>query len=457
MNENINKIRISELPIVSSITPAQTIVPISTGSPLLTKGIFINDLIKDTQSLTSKANLSGGNTFFGLQILNNGLTVNPISNSAFGPVSLTKLTMDNSGDGLWSGGTQIMTTTQLAYLSGLNSNIQSQLNDKAGVNNPSFNGGLNLNGLMNIDDAINDRAIIINAGAGLNSFSISASSTDPTQFKVTSKNGGLKLESKSVSADLEINSGRNIEITGGVIHINGNIQSTGSIASYGATINDTINVSTTANIKNNIIGLNLSPYELLHLQNVTSDVQNQLDSKLDLNTGGYVDGNTTFFGDVSVQAPIDIDANCSIYGDLTVDPDKYVICHYDGGNFKSFKWEDIVRRWTPYKTYSFSISQYDTSDPVVTELQNDFGTTSFTWTRISAGVYRLDADATIFVFGKTISPQSYRYFWDSRGDNSVITISRSNSTQVELRSYSQGASAADELLNDIYVEIRVYD
>ena len=89
--------------------------------------------------------------------------------------------------------------------------------------------------------------------------------------------------------------------------------------------------------------------------------------------------------------------------EVPVVEDLIVFSDISGGNTtKNATIESIVALANPnaqlgYKSYTASYTQVGTSAPVVTELQNNTGTT-FTWVRESTGQYSITAAAATFPF-----------------------------------------------------------
>lgn len=109
----------------------------------------------------------------------------------------------------------------------------------------------------------------------------------------------------------------------------------------------------------------------------------------------------------------------------------------------------------PYKSYQAIVTQTSTSAPSAVVLNNDFGSTTFTWARTSAGLYTCTASAATFTANKTIVIMSQplatlvSYF-------TVIT----STTVVTLTSGLLAAGVAvvtDALLTNTLIEIRVYN
>lgn len=113
---------------------------------------------------------------------------------------------------------------------------------------------------------------------------------------------------------------------------------------------------------------------------------------------------------------------------------------------------------SPYSSYQAIVAQTGTGAPTGTSLNNNFGSTTFTWARTSAGVYTLTASAPTFTSGKTtiVSSQpsnplaAFQYVITS---TTVITLT---TTLTGILSLALTTPATDALLNNILVEVRVY-
>lgn len=111
-----------------------------------------------------------------------------------------------------------------------------------------------------------------------------------------------------------------------------------------------------------------------------------------------------------------------------------------------------------YSTYSAIVNQTGSSAPSVSQKQNDFGATTFAWTRTSAGVYVLTASTAVFTSGKTVLIQSsvpsalinYSYVVTSTTQVTVTT------NQLAVLLTVLGATASDGLLTNTLCEVRVY-
>lgn len=111
-----------------------------------------------------------------------------------------------------------------------------------------------------------------------------------------------------------------------------------------------------------------------------------------------------------------------------------------------------------YLDYSAILTQTGTSAPTVNQKQNDFGATTFSWTRSGAGTYILTASTAVFTIGKTVlinsTPPSplinYSYIVNS---TTQITFTTG---QLAVLLTILGATASDGLLTNTLCEVRVY-
>lgn len=112
----------------------------------------------------------------------------------------------------------------------------------------------------------------------------------------------------------------------------------------------------------------------------------------------------------------------------------------------------------PYKSYQAIISQSGTSAPSPTVYKTDFGATTFTWARTSAGIYTVTTSSAVLTTNKTVILLSnpitglvnYIVVPTSTTVVTVTTILASVIATVLT------AVATDSLLTNILIEIRVY-
>jgi hypothetical protein len=344
MNTNISKIKISELGLLTSITPSQTIVPVSTGSPLSTKGILINDLIKDTSSVTSKANLAGGNTFTGMQYFNTGIRVTSGGIDTNG-MNVGSINFEPDGDGIWSDDVHVLTRAQLLYLSGLTANVQSQLNSKVNLSgNSSIDGSITVKGYFVVDNQADHKQISISPGTSTSDPSISSRESglgvmaDEGDLILGTTNSGYVRISPASGSGVEIttsdfvdiSTGDGVNILSGPLSVTEHINCSGN--SY---VGGNMSFASTSNIVSGSIGLNLAVSQLLHLIGVTSNIQTQLDSKI------APSDDTTFTGENTFSNETFFNAGFSINADIIVHGNNDVIVRNDDVN-TSYSWNEIV-------------------------------------------------------------------------------------------------------------------
>lgn len=112
-----------------------------------------------------------------------------------------------------------------------------------------------------------------------------------------------------------------------------------------------------------------------------------------------------------------------------------------------------------YKSYQGILTQSSTGAPSVTIGQNDFGATTFTWTRLGAGSYRVTASTAVFTANKTVivlgDPSSSLVNYTAVV-NSTTTATISTST-LSVITLILNAVTTDGLLTNTLVDIRVYN
>lgn len=111
-----------------------------------------------------------------------------------------------------------------------------------------------------------------------------------------------------------------------------------------------------------------------------------------------------------------------------------------------------------YLSYAAGVTQSTTSAPSATVSKNDFGATTFTWARTTAGVYTVTASTAIFTSGKTqvIIPASLTGLTNVTyivTSTTVITFT-TNVTSVIATVLS--VTPTDSLFNT-FVQIQVFD
>jgi len=121
---------------------------------------------------------------------------------------------------------------------------------------------------------------------------------------------------------------------------------------------------------------------------------------------------------------------------------------------KKFLLSAVVEAGLGYTAYNALVTQTGVVAPVVNDLKNNTGAT-MTWTRTGVGVYRCTASSAVFtatnkvqVFINSGKPGS--------GPGTFIEWERSSTTVIEITTYSAGAVAADDHLDNGSFEIRIY-
>lgn len=112
----------------------------------------------------------------------------------------------------------------------------------------------------------------------------------------------------------------------------------------------------------------------------------------------------------------------------------------------------------PYKSYQAIISQSGTSAPTATVYKTDFGATTFTWARTSAGLYTVTASSAVLTTNKTVIILSNPItglvnYIVIPTSTTVVTITTLLASVIAT---VLTATATDALLTNILVEIRVY-
>lgn len=169
------------------------------------------------------------------------------------------------------------------------------------------------------------------------------------------------------------------------------------------------------------------------------------------NAGSYVDYSFVFFVPTAGQTELDLEA-AAVASQVA-----YATAHsYTVTNTQ--KWYVVPTIPTPaFKSYQALVSQTGTSAPTQTALENDFGSTTFTWARTSAGVYTLTANTSVFTSAKTailLSPTTTPLNNASavRTSGTVLTFTSSS-----LNILALGVANADAVLSNTLVEVRVFN
>lgn len=120
--------------------------------------------------------------------------------------------------------------------------------------------------------------------------------------------------------------------------------------------------------------------------------------------------------------------------------------------------KNIVSLVNPYSSYQAIISQSSTGAPSATVYKNDFGATTFTWARTSAGLYTVTANSAVLTTNKTVILMSMpliglvNYIVVPTSTSVVTVTTILNSVIATVLT----ATATDALLTNILFEIRVY-
>lgn len=258
----IPKTRISELTLITE-ADSTTVIPVSTGTPISTKKIRPNDLIKGTAALASKANLSGGNEFTNNQFIDGALTVSEALYAQSDMKLDGSFILDKEQDIEYTDETS-MRIGKLYHLNDVTGDIQAQLNSKAStselsaglstkanVASPSFTGTVNATNISFIDG-------IAFASMSVPSGTLAQHAVNKSQLDLKANlNMGNSFEGNQVFDD-------DVEIQG-ALSVFGNV-SLGSISNT----------------------------EIQALDGVESNIQGQLDSKAGLNSANTFSSSNIF-------------------------------------------------------------------------------------------------------------------------------------------------------------------
>ena len=277
----IAKTKISMLPLITAAEPT-TVVPVSTGSPLVTKKISPNDLVKDTAALAAKVNLAGGNTISGSQEFTGAVNV------ALGLYAKSDLKVD--GDIILNKEEQIKFTdntefpmSNMYYLSNVTSDIQAQFTSasqatalKAPIASPTFTGTVTI-------PSTNVTTLAVSGSASVPNGTSSGHAVNKGQLdlKANLAGGNSFTGNQSFSAGVDI---------AGILDVSNNILCSSNIEANSASITQELSLSDGATI---LYNTNPIPGEkLLYIKNVTFDVQAQLSAKAGLDSPDF-DGTPT--------------------------------------------------------------------------------------------------------------------------------------------------------------------
>lgn len=106
-----------------------------------------------------------------------------------------------------------------------------------------------------------------------------------------------------------------------------------------------------------------------------------------------------------------------------------------------------------YKVLSFIVNQSGTNPPVLTELENTIGEVSTTY--VNGGNYLISSSG-MFTANKT-TPISIGIFDDGLGLPRYVTGKRISDNQYQLWSFDESWGLFDGVLNNLFLEIRVYE
>ena len=130
------------------------------------------------------------------------------------------------------------------------------------------------------------------------------------------------------------------------------------------------------------------------------------------------------------------------------DTDLMVISDYNGATYDTKKVTGA--QINPFKTIMFNISQTGTSAPTVNYSYETEVTQTFTWSRLSAGNYRLTSSSALFTSNKT--------FCQITLGNNILDLSAgvivTSTTQLDITNCT-ASSVVDGLLTNTILEIKI--
>lgn len=278
----VAKTKISQLAALSSAT-ATTVIPVSNGTGTITTyKITPDDLIKDTPSLAAKANLAGGNTISGSQDFTGAVNV--------GLSLYAKADMRVDGDIILNKAEQIKFTdnsefsmSKLYHLNDVTSDIQSQFTGlsqtialKSNIANPTFTGTVTI-------PTANVTALTVSSSASIPNGTATSHAVNLGQL-----NTKANLSGGNTFAGNQVFSG-GVDIVG-TIDVVGGVISQSYVSANNVDIIQELSMSDGATILYNTNPI--AGEKLLHIKNVTFDIQAQLNAKAGLDSPDF-DGTPT--------------------------------------------------------------------------------------------------------------------------------------------------------------------
>jgi hypothetical protein len=130
------------------------------------------------------------------------------------------------------------------------------------------------------------------------------------------------------------------------------------------------------------------------------------------------------------------------------DTDLMVISDYNGATYDTKKVTGLQIR--PFKTYLANISQTGTSAPVVNFNYSEL-TGTLTFSRINTGEYLITNSVAEFTLNKT-------FVFNNAGDGTIIKYYQyliASTTQIYIYTYNNSGAAADALLTNNSLEIKI--
>lgn len=266
----IAKTKISQLQQATSASET-TYIPVSSGTGIVTTyKITPNDLVKGTQSLASKANLSGGNNISGEQNFLDAINVDGSLNAKADAKIVGDIYINQDKNFVWGAG-NLMPISKILFLSGVTSDIQGQINSisntlsaKANLSGATFTGAVTM-------PTANVATLSVSGAATVPSGSASGHAVNKGQLDLKANIAGGNTFSghQTFSNTVDID---------GSLDVAQNIVCQGNLLASTMELSEWLAMPDGSNI---LYNSNPIPGEkLLNIKNTTSDVQVQLDGKL---------------------------------------------------------------------------------------------------------------------------------------------------------------------------------
>ena len=288
----IAKTKISQLQQVTSASET-TYIPVSSGTGIVTTyKITPNDLVKGTQSLASKANLSGGNNISGEQNFLDAINVDGSLNAKADAKIVGDIYINPDKNFVWGVG-HLMSISKILSLSGVTSDVQGQINSISNT----------LSAKANLSGATFTGAVTMPT-ASVTTLSVSGTATVPSGSASGHAVNKGQLDLKANIAGGNTFSGH--QTFSNTVDIDGSLDVTQNIICQGNLLASTMEFSEWLAMpdgSNILYNSNPIPGEkLLNIKNTTSDVQAQLNGKLSKAGGETIAGSLSILGSLSANA-----------------------------------------------------------------------------------------------------------------------------------------------------------